>query len=262
MNTNQTIDGVSRELLEIVAGFVSSQADAFPLINVPRGSRSAGLDQVTAELRALLDRDKVNNRQMGLMQFVEAHPLPAAQPRGEPLIHITPEVLAMLRGERKMQPGGLTYSGSKPLCGWTVPLYTEQPAPVADSTTSDKYKAELYEEVWQLARGMGFSNVTDALMKAEKQHAPVAMVPEGYCIMPRQLTAENGAKALLLGEFKLQVTKECPECRELGEPTEGCDICDGEGEYGQQYTISWDQIKFIYSKAAEGLAVKAETDKL
>lgn len=43
--------------------------------------------------------------------------------------------------------------------------YAEQPAPVAvdDSTTSDKYRAELYDEVWQKARDMGFANVTDAL---------------------------------------------------------------------------------------------------
>ncbi|ULT72982.1 hypothetical protein [Pseudomonas sp. BC42] len=47
-------------------------------------------------------------------------------------------------------------------------LYThpaEQPEPV--SSTSDKYKAELYDEVWQLARGMGYGNVTDALMKLQ-----------------------------------------------------------------------------------------------
>lgn len=97
-------------------------------------------------------------------------------------------------------------------------------------------------------------------MNAE-QPAPVEVVPDGYCIMPRQLTAENGAKALLLGEFKLLVTKECPECCELEEPTEGCSMCDGEGEYGQKHTIPWDQIKFIYSKAVEGLAVKAEPAK-
>jgi hypothetical protein len=89
--------------------------------------------------------------------------------------------------------------------------------------------------------------------------APVAVVQDGYCIMPRQLTAENGAKALLLGEFKLLVTKECPECCDLEEPAEGCSICDGEGEHGQTHTIPWDKIKFIYSKAVEGLAVKAET---
>ena len=91
--------------------------------------------------------------------------------------------------------------------------------------------------------------------------APQAVVPDGYCIMPRQLTAENGAKALLLGEFKLLATMECPECCELDEPTEGCSICDGEGEYGQKHTIPWDQIKFIYSKAVSGLAVKAESAK-
>lgn len=94
-----------------------------------------------------------------------------------------------------------------------------------------------------------------------EQPAPVMVVPDGYCIMPRQLTAENGAKALLLGEFKLLVTKECPECCELEEPTEGCSICDGEGEYGQKHTIPWDQIKYIYSKAVSGLAVKTESAK-
>lgn len=94
-----------------------------------------------------------------------------------------------------------------------------------------------------------------------KPSAPVAVVPQGYCVMPRHLTAENGAKALLLGEFTLQSTHECPECRELEEPSEGCEICDGEGEYGQKHTIPWDQIKFIYSKAVEGLAVKAEPAK-
>ncbi|MBX8557055.1 hypothetical protein K5D56_21560 [Pseudomonas cichorii] len=85
--------------------------------------------------------------------------------------------------------------------------------------------------------------------------APVALLPEGYCIMPKMLTAENGAKALLLGEFKVQVTQECPECAELEEPNEYCKICDGEGEHAIHHTISWDQIKFIYSKAVAGLCV-------
>lgn len=85
-----------------------------------------------------------------------------------------------------------------------------------------------------------------------------ALIPEGYCVMPRRLTAENGAKALLIGEFKVHVTQECRECAELDEPDEHCEICDGEGEYCQHHTISWDQIKFIYSKAAEGLSASAE----
>jgi len=93
-------------------------------------------------------------------------------------------------------------------------------------------------------------------MNAADQRIDELTVPDGYCLMPTRLTAENGAKALLLGEFKLEVTTECPECRELEEPLEGCEVCDGEGEYGQQYMIPWDQIKFIYSEAVKGLAFK------
>ncbi|MFJ2970749.1 SAM domain-containing protein [Pseudomonas fulva] len=90
---------------------------------------------------------------------------------------------------------------------------------------------------------------------------PLASIPDGYCLMPKRLTAENGAKALLLGEFKLEVTQECPECRELDEPVEGCEICDGEGEYGQRHIIPWDKIKYIYSEAVRGLAIQPNTTR-
>lgn len=86
-------------------------------------------------------------------------------------------------------------------------------------------------------------------------------IPEGYCLMPRQLTSENGAKALLLGEFKLEVTRECPECLEHEEPAEGCEICDGEGEYVQRHIIPWDEIKHIYSEAVRGLAIQRNTTR-
>lgn len=70
MTTNQTINGVPRELLE-------------RLLEV-----SGTIDYARAqhELRALLDADKVNTRQLGLMQFVEAHPIkPSDQPRPAPV---------------------------------------------------------------------------------------------------------------------------------------------------------------------------------
>ncbi|WP_225521448.1 hypothetical protein [Pseudomonas kurunegalensis] len=91
---------------------------------------------------------------------------------------------------------------------------------------------------------------------------PLVSIPDEYCLMPKRLTAENGAKALLLGEFKLEVTQECPECRELDEPAEGCEICDGEGEYGQRHTIPWDMIKFIYSEAVKGLALQPKATRV
>jgi hypothetical protein len=96
-------------------------------------------------------------------------------------------------------------------------------------------------------------------LNAADQRIDELTIPDGYCVMPTRLTAENGAKALLLGEFKLEVTSECPDCRDLDEPSEGCEICDGEGEYGQQHMIPWDQIKFIYSEAVKGLAKNPNT---
>lgn len=147
--------------------------------------------------------------------------------------------------------------------GQAQPLYAEQPAPVADPLSKGFTTLESdcgkYKIVTSFATRDDAWSAYRVLVGAKP--APVAAVPDGYCIMPRQLTAENGAKALLLGEFKLLVTKECPECCELEDPVEGCSICDGEGEYGQKHTIPWDQIKFIYSKAVSGLAMKAESAK-
>jgi hypothetical protein len=110
----------------------------------------------------------------------------------------------------------------------------------------------------RMERDAVFTQMRTAVQAYFMNAEPVGSIPDGYCVMPRRLTAENGAKALLLGEFKVHVTQECRECAELDEPDENCEICDGEGEYCQHHTISWDQIKFIYSKAVEGLAASSE----
>lgn len=48
-------------------------------------------------------------------------------------------------------------------------------APIAQTasqaTTSDQYRAELYDEVWGRARSMGYVNVTDALIELERMKA-------------------------------------------------------------------------------------------
>jgi hypothetical protein len=49
-------------------------------------------------------------------------------------------------------------------------------APVASGTTSDKYRAELYDEVWQRARDMGYGNVTEALVELERLKAAAPVV--------------------------------------------------------------------------------------
>lgn len=96
--------------------------------------------------------------------------------------------------------------------------------------------------------------------------APVqpAAVPAGYVLMPERLTAENGAKGALSGEFKESVQVTCPECDGSGDdpdfdgdPTEhggACLECNGEGTVAQNVPVSWDTIKDIYKAAVELLA--------
>ncbi|MGY2288380.1 hypothetical protein ACW9H6_01855 [Pseudomonas sp. SDO528_S397] len=165
------------------------------------------------------------------------------KPRGEQLRNQCDGCQAgipVVNGSHRMgSPGGY-----EDLMGCTAKLYTHPPAPVAVAPTPIDYGSLDAVQRLELCRG--------------DRPGPTAespAVPDGYYIMPKSLTAENGAKALLLGEFKLKVTRECPECCELEKPTEGCEVCDGEGEYGQSHTIPWDLIKFIYSKAVKGLAI-------
>jgi len=64
MTNKQTIDGVSRDAI------------LWLLKHNPVLCLKSGLD--TPELRALFDAEKVNSREMGLMQYVEAHPIKPA----------------------------------------------------------------------------------------------------------------------------------------------------------------------------------------
>jgi len=71
-------------------------------------------------------------------------------------------------------------------------------------------------------------------------------VPEGYCIMPLTLTAANGAKGALSGEFKVSRTVTCNECG-----GEGCMDCNDRGEFEEEITVPWSTIKEIYRAAVD-----------
>lgn len=70
-------------------------------------------------------------------------------------------------------------------------------------------------------------------------------------LMPRELTAENGAKNLLLGEFFEKIEVPCSECGSEG--NKGCEECGGYGTVMQKVQISWRTIMEIYSLAVEHL---------
>jgi DnaJ-class molecular chaperone len=76
------------------------------------------------------------------------------------------------------------------------------------------------------------------------------------CVMPRVLTAENGAKGLLLGEFHETIELTCPDCdgaeyHDL--ETDQCGTCKDTGEVTQKVPVSWTTIKEIYAMAVKHL---------
>lgn len=79
---------------------------------------------------------------------------------------------------------------------------------------------------------------------------------EESVIMPKKLTAENGAKGLLSGEFFETVKNYCPECLGEGSCDEVvCEDCKGLGHEVVKVMISWTNIKAIYDKAVDKLAL-------
>ena len=74
-------------------------------------------------------------------------------------------------------------------------------------------------------------------------------------VMPQELTAENGAKGLFIGEFKEVIHSACPAClNKDDEIDDDCYLCDGTGKFTQEVMISWSTIKDIYKLAVEKLA--------
>jgi DnaJ-class molecular chaperone len=77
--------------------------------------------------------------------------------------------------------------------------------------------------------------------------------------MPRELTAENGAKGLLSGEFKENAMTTCNACKGTGRNLSGasrCNRCKGTCEELLSLNVSWTTIKAIYAMAVKVLEVK------
>ncbi|HBZ0910389.1 TPA: hypothetical protein ACHSNJ_001028 [Klebsiella pneumoniae] len=80
------------------------------------------------------------------------------------------------------------------------------------------------------------------------------VIPEGYVLVPMRLTAENGAKGALSGEFSETKFVNCPEC--FGD--DECETCDGSGKIEITVPVTWTTIKAIWVKGVEHFAVTAQ----
>ncbi len=85
---------------------------------------------------------------------------------------------------------------------------------------------------------------------------PAPVVPDGYALVPMKLTAENGAKGALLGEFSETKFINCPECFGDGD----CETCDGSGRIEVKVPVTWTTIKGIWAKGVEHFAAAPQQE--
>lgn len=104
----------------------------------------------------------------------------------------------------------------------------------------------------QLEMGYTLSFVEAELLKKAidivlNQAGNSPAVPDGWVTVPKKLTAENGAKGVLSGEFSETKFINCPEC--FGD--DECETCDGSGRIEITVPVSWTNIKAIWTKGVE-----------
>ncbi|EPG3170378.1 hypothetical protein QC864_003531 [Klebsiella pneumoniae] len=80
------------------------------------------------------------------------------------------------------------------------------------------------------------------------------VIPDGYVMVPMRLTAENGAKGALSGEFSETKFVNCPEC--FGD--DECETCDGSGRIEITVPVTWTTIKEIWAKGVEHFSATAQ----
>ncbi|ENY8114928.1 ead/Ea22-like family protein [Escherichia coli] len=79
------------------------------------------------------------------------------------------------------------------------------------------------------------------------------VTPDGWVMVPKRLTAENGAKGVLSGEFSETTFISCPEC--FGD--DDCETCDCSGRIEIKVPVSWTTIKTIWAKGCEHFSIVA-----
>lgn len=97
---------------------------------------------------------------------------------------------------------------------------------------------------------------TLAAFRAVAEAAVASAILEGYALVPTNLTAENGARLALSGEFFVEVGCVCTGCDGQGygesdSEDDECEACQGTGEVANIAMIGWPTIKEIWSAGVE-----------
>lgn len=172
MTNKQTIDGVSRDLLERLLNAAEWQKIDFVRSESPFKVEIAGTVQ---ELRALLDKPNTPYTPKGIWSFE----------------YIDGGDIVIRNGE----DWTLIKRGDGPIYEQFLYRFCEEQMKPAAQPQGEverlRYKAELYDEVWELATGLGYMNVTTAIGTLRAQLAERDALLED-CLGPVK-DAENNA---------------------------------------------------------------------
>lgn len=149
-----------------------------------------------------------------------------------------------------------------------------QPAPVVPEEKPIPNTLSMYavDEVAAIAEVKGWNACRAAMLQASpvctcpsgdgslRWPCPVhpgssPVIPDGYVMVPMRLTAENGAKGALSGEFSETKFVNCPEC--FGD--DECETCDGSGRIEITVPVTWTTIKEIWAKGVEHFAAAPQS---
>lgn len=104
--------------------------------------------------------------------------------------------------------------------------------------------------------GIHYERRGNACRAAMLQAGNSPVTPGGYVMVPMRLTAENGAKGALSGEFSETKFVNCPEC--FGD--DDCETCDGSGRIEITVPVTWTTIKAIWAKGVEHFAAAPQQE--
>ncbi|EJD3699421.1 DUF550 domain-containing protein [Citrobacter sp. Cf097] len=153
-----------------------------------------------------------------------------------PLKHLSKEAL-----EAAAEPGDLSEWADMQFLLWDAQRRTG---------ISDEQITQAMVEKLVVNKQRKWPEPKDGEPRLHIKEQPAPVVPDGYCIMPVALTAKNGAKWALSGEFSTAREVTCPECE-----GDGCSDCDGRGDWYEDQAIDWTTIKEIYRRAVEVCAL-------
>lgn len=113
----------------------------------------------------------------------------------------------------------------------------------------DKYRILRRSDNSTVEEVRNLTALEDFVRGADHKHPIKLQAPR----MPRKLTAENGAKARLIGEFQESIEDICTECcgRSVDSYGDDCEECDGVGAVVREIPVQWTTIKEIYRKIVE-----------